>query len=231
MNYIKRAIYGPDPAEQRRTCQALIRQNQRQIDRQLAALQTSESKTKQMIKASAKRNDVKSARILAREVYGVKKQRSRLHTSKAQLNSVSLQVDEAFSLQKIQGSMKTSTGVMKEVNQLVRLPELTGSMQQLSMELVKSGIIDEMVGDTLDTLDDNEMVDEDAEKEIDSILGEITNGAIGTPQPVKEPPQPKKEAVTPVPAAPTTELEEEEEDEEDEALLMDMRERFKALQG
>ncbi|AOW01863.1 Snf7-domain-containing protein [Yarrowia lipolytica] len=230
MNYIKKAIYGPDPAEQRRTCQSLIRQNQRQIDRQLASLQSSEAKTKQMIKASAKRNDVKSARILAKEIYGVKKQRERLHTSKAQLNSVSLQVDEAFSLQKIQGSMKTSTGVMKEVNQLVRLPELMGSMQQLSMELVKSGIIDEMVGDTLDTLDDNEMVDEDAEKEIDSILGEITNGAIGTPQPAKEKVAPKKESVTPVPQAPTTELE-DEEDEDDEALLMDMRERFKALQG
>ncbi|KAG5368049.1 Vacuolar protein-sorting-associated protein 24 [Yarrowia sp. C11] len=230
MNYIKKAIYGPDPAEQRRTCQSLIRQNQRQIDRQLASLQSSEAKTKQMIKASAKRNDVKSARILAKEIYGVKKQRARLHTSKAQLNSVSLQVDEAFSLQKIQGSMKTSTGVMKEVNQLVRLPELMGSMQQLSMELVKSGIIDEMVGDTLDTLDDNEMVDEDAEKEIDGILGEITNGAIGTPQPAKEKVVPKKETVTPVPQAPTTELE-DEEDEDDEALLMDMRERFKALQG
>lgn len=230
MNYIKKAIYGPDPAEQRRNCQKLIRQNQRQVDRQLASLQSSEAKTKQMIKASAKRNDVKSARILAKEIYGVKKQRARLHTSKAQLNSVALQVDEAFALQKIQGSMKTSTGVMKEVNQLVRLPELMGSMQQLSMELVKSGIIEEMVGDTLDTLDENEMVDEDAEKEIDGILGEITNGAIGTPQPAKEKVVPKKETVTPVPQAPTTELE-DEEDEDDEALLMDMRERFKALQG
>lgn len=137
MYYVKKAIYGPDPAEQKRKCKAQIRRNQRELDKQLTGLSTAESKTKAMVKAAAKRNDVKSARLLAKEIYKAKKQKERLHKSKAQLNSVSLQVDEAFALRKIEGTMKSSTGIMKEVSTLVKLPELMGTMNGLSQELMK----------------------------------------------------------------------------------------------
>lgn len=137
MYYVKKAIYGPDPAEQKRKCKAQIRRNQRELDKQLTGLSTAESKTKTMVKAAAKRNDIKSARLLAKEIYKAKKQKERLHKSKAQLNSVSLQVDEAFALRKIEGTMKSSTGIMKEVSTLVKLPELMGTMNGLSQELMK----------------------------------------------------------------------------------------------
>jgi charged multivesicular body protein 3 len=140
MNYIKRAIYGPDPQEQKRKCNSLIRQNQRELDKMMSGLTQSEQKTKAMIKNAARRNDAKSARFLAKEIYGCKKQRSRLHKAKAQLNSVQLQVNEAFALQKLEKSMKSSTGLMKEVNSLLRMPELMGTMGQLSQELMKVSI-------------------------------------------------------------------------------------------
>lgn len=137
MNYIKTAIYGPDPAEQKRKCKALIRKNQREMDKQISQLTSSETKTKTMIKQLAKRNDVTSAKLLAKELYKAKKQKQRLHKSKAQLNSVGLQVDEAFAMRKIEGTMKSSTGIMKDMNTLVRLPELMGTMNALGQELVK----------------------------------------------------------------------------------------------
>ena len=137
MYYVKKAIYGPDPLEQKRKCKAQIRRNQRELDKQLNMLSTSEQKTRTMIKAAAKRNDVKSARLLAKEIYKAKKQKERLHKSKAQLNSVGLQVDEAFALRKIEGTMKSSTGIMKEVSTLVKLPELMGTMNALGQELMK----------------------------------------------------------------------------------------------
>lgn len=137
MYYVKKAFYGPDPADQKRKCKAQIRRNQRELDKQLNMLSTSESKTRTMVKAAAKRNDIQSARILAKELYKAKKQKERLHKSKAQLNSVGLQVDEAFALRKIEGTMKSSTGIMKEVSTLVRLPELMGTMNSLGQELMK----------------------------------------------------------------------------------------------
>jgi charged multivesicular body protein 3 len=90
-----------------------------------------------------------------------------------------MQVNEAFSVRKIEGSIKASTGIMKDVNSLVRLPELTGTMRELSQELMKAGIIEEMVGDSLP---DDELIegeDEEAETEVEKVLGEILQGKIG----------------------------------------------------
>ncbi|KAK9476646.1 Snf7-domain-containing protein [Lipomyces japonicus] len=216
MEYIKRAIYGPDPQEKLRKCNQLLRKNQRQLDRHLQNLNGLETKTKSLIKASAKRGDASSARILARELYNVRKQKSRLHKSKAQLQSVGMQVNETFAVRKIQGSMKSSAGIMKDVNSLVRLPELTGTMQELSMELIKAGVIDEMVSDTLDNLDEEDAVeDAEADAEVDAILTEITGGKLGQVGKVPD----------------NIPQEEEAEEEEDQAGLEDMRERLKALQS
>lgn len=130
-----------------------------------------------------------------------------------------MQVQEAFAVRKIEGSLKASTSIMKDVNQLVRLPELMGTMNALSQELIKAGIIEEMVDDALPM---GEMEDEDeeaAEGEVDKVLGEILKDKMG------------KTAATPVdiPSVPAEEEEEEEEDSED--MLLQMRGRLEALKS
>lgn len=137
----------------------------------------------------------------------------RLATSKAQLQSVGMQVNEAFSVRKIEGSIKASTSVMKDVNTLIRLPQLTSTMRELSMELVRAGIIEEMVADSLpdDALEED---DEEVETEVGKILGEIIGG--------------KLEQSGAVPS----QLEKEEEVEEGSEMgLEDMRERLEALKS
>lgn len=128
-----------------------------------------------------------------------------------------MQVDEAFSVRKIQGSLKASTGIMKDVNTLIRLPELTGTMQELSQELMKAGIIEEMVGDMLPNDELLEGEDEEAETEVDKVLGEVLKGRLGTPE-------------QQVPEVPV-EQEVEEEEEDREAELEQMRGRLEALKS
>ena len=130
-----------------------------------------------------------------------------------------MQVSEAFAVRKIEGSIRASVGIMKDVNTLVRLPELTGTMRELSQELVKAGIIEEMVGDSLP--DEMEEEDEEAESEVDKVLGEILQDKMG------------KVAATPVtPTPPVQEPVAAEEDEEDaEAMLDQMRGRLEALKS
>lgn len=89
-----------------------------------------------------------------------------------------MQVNEAFSVRKIEGSLKASTGIMKAVNSLVRLPELMGTMRELGQELVKAGIIEEMVGDSLPDDQSLEGEDDEAEAEVDKVLGEILEGKL-----------------------------------------------------
>lgn len=153
----------------------------------------------------------------------MRRQSARLATSKAQLQSVQMQVNEAFSVRKIEGSIKKSTGIMKDVNTLVRLPELTGTMRELSQELVRAGIIEEMVSDTLEAQDLGE--DEEAEEEVDKVLADILKDKQAA---TKAPAQPSNA----IPDVPEKEPEaEQEEDEDQEELLEQMRGRLEALKS
>lgn len=115
------------------------------------------------------------ARTFAKEISRTRQQAGRLYTSKAQLSSVQTQVNEAFALRRIEGSMKISIGIMKEVNSPTELPGLTGTMNELRQELIKTGIIEEMVGDILGgdkLLGETEEIKE----EVEAILNEVAKG-------------------------------------------------------
>ena len=209
-----------------RKCNSLIRANTRKLERDINQLKILDQKTRQYIVQANKRgqknpSQAKQAaaetRIFAREMIRIRKQSSRLATSKAQLQSVQMQVNEAFSVRKIEGSMKASTGVMKDVNALVRLPELMGTMRELSQELVKAGIIEEMVGDSLPDDQLMEGEDDEAEAEVEKVLGEVLQGKLGTPGVVEKP-------VAEEPVA-------EADLEEQEATLDEMRGRLEALKS
>jgi len=212
-----------------RKCNNLIRANTRKLDRDMAQLRAVEAKTRSLIVQASRRaqrnpSQAKQAntetRIFAKELIRTRKQSARLATSKAQLQSVQMQVNEAFSVRKIEGSIKASTGIMKDVNSLVRLPELTGTMRELSQELVKAGIIEEMVGDSLPDDELLEGEDEEAEMEVDKVLGEVLQGKLGKVEGRKVKEKPVQE--TP---------EEEEEEGESEAMLDQMRGRLEALKS
>ena len=209
-----------------RKCNSLIRANTRKLDRDILQLKTLDQKTRQYILSASKRGQrnqsqakqsAQETRTFAKELIRIRKQSNRLATSKAQLQSVQMQVNEAFSVRKIEGSIKSSTGIMKDVNTLVRLPELTGTMRELSQELMKAGIIEEMVGDSLPDDELLEGEDEEAEQEVEKVLGEVLKGQL-----------PKQKVETP----PAKEPEVEEEGLEDqEATLEEMRGRLEALKS
>ncbi|RFU72975.1 vacuolar -sorting-associated [Trichoderma arundinaceum] len=229
MESFKSLFAKPDPQQQVRKCNAMIRSNVRKLDRDIAQVKQVEIKTKNLIIQADRRAQrdpsrakqaQKEVRDFARELVRARKTSARLVTSKAQLNSVQMQVNEAFAVRKIEGSIRASVGIMKDVNTLIRLPELSGTMRELSVELMKAGIIEEMVDESLP--EDMDMLgeDEEAEGEIEKILGEVLKDK-------KEPSLPA--APLPEPEKPVAE---EEEDEEDAEAMMDqMRNRLDALRS
>ena len=100
---------------------------------------------KKSIKAAAKRGDLSTAKTLAREIVRSQKAVNRLHTSKAQMNSVMMQMENQMAQQKVTGHMSKSTEVMKMMNKLTRVAEVSETMRQLQAEMTKAGIIEEMV--------------------------------------------------------------------------------------
>ncbi|KAI9502556.1 Snf7 family, partial [Coemansia spiralis] len=155
-----------------------IRTQQRGLDRQLRGIEMEEMKVKRSIKQLAKKGDVGSCKILAKELVRSRKQKDRLVTSKAQLNSISLELKHQLSTLKVAGSLQKSTNVMKSVNQLMSVPQLQRTLMEMSKEMMKAGIIDEMTEDMLESIDDAD-IEEEAEEEVDKVLAEVTEGMLG----------------------------------------------------
>ncbi|KOS21833.1 Vacuolar protein-sorting-associated protein 24 [Escovopsis weberi] len=245
METFKALFTKPDPQAQLRKCNALIRSNIRKLDRDIQQVRQVELKTKNLILQADRRAQrdptrskqaQKEVRDFARELVRARRTSARLVTSKAQLSSVQMQVNEAFAVRKIEGSIRASVGIMKDVNSLIRLPELSGTMRELSTELMKAGIIEEMIDETLPEDPDMLMEDDEAEGEVDRVLGEILKDRRAEPSlpaaPLPEPQNPVALGSRAAEREADELADEEDEDEEDAEAMMDqMRNRLDALRS
>ncbi|KAF8655259.1 hypothetical protein AX16_003161 [Volvariella volvacea WC 439] len=143
-----------------------------------ALLEAAAAKARQLVKQNATKGDVKSARILAKEIVRCNKQKDRLSVSKARLGSISNQLAQQLALIKVTGTLQKSTEIMKHSNALIRLPQISQAMREMSMEMVKAGVMEEMVEDTLNIEEDDEL-EEEADAEVDKVLFELTKGKMG----------------------------------------------------
>ena len=107
------------------------------------------------MKQLANKGDVRNARILAREVVRSHKQKDRLSVSKARLGSISHQLQQQLgaalwvfvgrsnahtwqiAMAKVTGSLQKSTEIMKLANSLIKLPQISEVMRNVSMEMTK----------------------------------------------------------------------------------------------
>ncbi|XP_068195060.1 charged multivesicular body protein 3 [Antennarius striatus] len=156
-----------------------IRKESRVLDRQIRDIQREQDKVKRSIKDAAKKGQKDVCLILAKEMIHSKRAITKLHSSKAQMNSVLLSMKNQLALSRIAGSLEKSTEVMKAMQNLVKIPEIQASMRELSKEMMRAGIIEEMMEDTFESMEDEDEMEEAAEEEVDRILFEITAGALG----------------------------------------------------
>ncbi|CAE6394781.1 unnamed protein product [Rhizoctonia solani] len=216
MKSINRFLYGPTPEEKVRAWQQKLRTEQRQLDKEIRQLDTATAKARTTVKQLATKGDVKSARILAKEVVRSNKQKDRLHVSKARLGSIGVQLQHQMAMVKVTGSLQKSTEIMKLSNSLVKLPQISAAMREMSMEMTKAGIMEEMLDETLEGLDEDEELEVEADEEVEKVLFELTDGKLGQAGKVGG-------------ELPSTEdaEEEDEQDREMELGIMDIDELFK----
>ena len=172
MQSISKFIFGPTKEERVRAVQRQLRQEQRALDREIRQIDLATTRVKADIKRIARKGDTRNAKLLAREVVRSNKHRTRLITSKARLNSIAMQLQQQLSMFKVTGNMQKSTEIMRLSNQLVRVPEMSQSMRAMGSELMKAGVLEEMMEDTLEAsaLGDDQDVEEEAQAEVDLSL-------------------------------------------------------------
>ncbi|GKV08375.1 hypothetical protein SLE2022_197900 [Rubroshorea leprosula] len=160
----------PNPQQQLRDWQRRLRQECRNIERQIRDIQREEKNVQKAIREAAKRNDMGSAKALAKEIVRSRRTVNRLYENKAQLNSISMHLGESVAIARTVGHLSKSAEVMKLVNNLMKAPEVAATMQEFSKEMTKAGVIEEMVNDSVDAALDSEDIEEETEEEVDKVL-------------------------------------------------------------
>ena len=92
MQSVNRFLFGPTPEERIRTWQKQLKHESRALDREIRQLDSAANKVKAEVKKLALKGDTKNAKVLAKEVVRSNKQKDRLHTSQARLNSINMQL-------------------------------------------------------------------------------------------------------------------------------------------
>ncbi|XP_050537265.1 charged multivesicular body protein 3 [Daktulosphaira vitifoliae] len=179
-----------DPKDQVKQWTSTIRKEGYKLDRQIRGIEREEAKVKQSLKEAAKKGNKDVCIILAKEVIRSRKTINKIITSKTHLNSIQMQMKNQLSVLRMAGSLQKSTEVMQTMHSLIKVPEVAATMRDLSKEMMKAGIIEEMLDDTMESvMDDPEDMEEEAQSEIDKVLWEITAGALGqAPMAVTETP-------------------------------------------
>ena len=211
-----------DPKEQVQEWCKKIRKEGYNLDRQINSIKREEMKVTKSLKDAAKKGDKDVCKILAKEIINSRKSVNKLYTAKANLNSVQNQMKGQLATLKVSGALSQSADVMKNMNALVKIPETQKAMMELSKEMMKAGIIEEMLEDTMEGLNDEEEMEEAAQEEIDRIILELTTGKLTeAPSALKDtlPPQDVEEEIV------------ENEQEEAEEDLEEMQNRLEALRS
>ncbi|XP_067935799.1 charged multivesicular body protein 3-like [Watersipora subatra] len=210
----------PDPKESVQKWTSAIRKESYKLDRNINTIKREEQKVTRSLKDAAKKGQTDVCKVLAKEVVNSRKAQGKLFAAKAHMNSVQMQMKNQLAVLRISGALESSTEVMQSMQQLLNVQDIGATMRELSQEMMKAGVIEEMVEDTLeDALGDDDELDEDVQEEVDKVLSELTAGQIGKAPPVHT-------GSLPVPQTP--DVPESDEEEED---MNDMRERLQALRS
>lgn len=138
-----------------------------------------------------------------------------MYEGKSRLISVIMQLQANLATIKVAGCIEKSNGVLKSMNDAVKLPELMHVMRDMAQEMEKAGLIDEMIEDSLDMLDDED-IETETDAQVNQIITELTTGVLSDAK-----------------AAPTTPLPVQEQVQETEEVkeheLDEMKKRLQAL--
>ncbi len=93
-------------------CPRCCRKEQRNLERQIRDNSRLEKVAQKQIREAAKRNDMASAKTLAKELVHTRRVTTRLWTNKAHMMSMNSQLTEQLGMVKVAGTLKQSTQVL-----------------------------------------------------------------------------------------------------------------------
>jgi len=158
----------------------VLREQKRMVDRSVRSLESERSKLKLQekkligeMKKMAQENQLKSVKIMAKDLIRIRKHQEKFINLQAQLRAVSLQMQAMASTQALTDSMKSATKAMRMMNRQMKLPVLQKIMQEFAKQSEMMEMGQEVMGDAIDdAMEDEEDVAE-SEQVVNQVLDEI----------------------------------------------------------
>ncbi|GAA5979082.1 hypothetical protein JCM11641_004967 [Rhodosporidiobolus odoratus] len=160
------------PAERLRQHQRALQKAQRELDRERSKLESQEKKLVMDIKNGARKGEMGSCKVMARDLVRTRRYISKFYTMKTQLQAVSLRIQGMRSGQQMAEAMKGATKAMSLMSRQLNLPQIQSILQNFEKESAVMDMKEEMMGDAIDDAMDDE-VGETEEEEGDRILDEV----------------------------------------------------------
>jgi len=162
---------------------------------------------------------------LVSQLVHARKGKERLLMSKANINSMEMQLSNQMATMRVAGAMEKSAEIMKTMNALVKDREVAATMRELAQEMAQANIIDELMDEAFEDMEPDGL-EEESSLEVERILAEITGAQLAGVDAT-----PTKAPSVKVPAAAAAEPAAAEEEEEDDEEMAAMQARIAALRA
>lgn len=118
MNFLKRE---KDLRPKVRELQTQLRREQRKLERDIACIQQKSKQCELDVKKYAKTGNIDAAKVLAKEIAASRKAINRLYQAKAQINSITMELENQVAMAKMASALSQSTSVMQTMSKLVKV--------------------------------------------------------------------------------------------------------------
>lgn len=168
-------LFGKKPTvkEQQRENDRELRKAGRDIERERRKLEDEEKKLILEIRKNAASGNNDVAKILAKNLVQIRKQKSRTYSANSKITSINMQNKAMGSNIAMANAMQTTTKTMSSMNKVMRPDQIAGTVRDFSQANMRMEMTDEMINDTLDEML-GESGDEDEENAVvNKVLDEI----------------------------------------------------------
>lgn len=127
------------------------------------------------IKKAAKAGQMGSCKIQAKDLVRTRRYIGKFYAMRTQLQAVSLRLQTLRSNQQMAEAMKGATRAMSMMSRTMNLPQISKILQDFERESSAMDMKEEMMGDTIDDImdDEGETEEEESDKILKQVLDEL----------------------------------------------------------
>lgn len=141
----------------------------RELDREKTGLEREEKRLTMEIKKAARENQMKSVKIMAKDLVRTRQHIAKFIEMRSHLQGVGLKLQTVKSHEAMASAMQNTAKAMAKMNKAVNMKTITKMLADFERENARTEMMQEVMGDAID----DAMADDGAEEEEDRVVSQV----------------------------------------------------------